>query len=212
MKILHNSQPLMEKRVAILATDGFEQSELEEPMKALQEAGATVSIVSPKKDRIQGMRHAEKGDQFDVDIPLSHARQQDFDALVLPGGLMNPDELRSTPEAVNFVREFGQTGKPIAAICHGPWLLIEAGLVENHRLTSWPAIQTDIKNAGGIWVDEEVVVDNGMVTSRKPDDLPAFNAKVIEEIAEGVHDARDVHPPRDLNRSEAIPPVLVPPY
>ena len=211
MKILNDTQRLNEKRVAILATDGFEQAELEEPMKALQQAGATVSIISPKKGKIQGMQHADKGDQFDVDIPLSHARQENFDALVLPGGLMNPDELRSTPEAVEFVREFGQTGKPIAAICHGPWLLIEAGLVEGRRLTSWPAIQTDIKNAGGIWTDEEVVVDNGLVTSRKPDDIPAFNAKVIEEIAEGVHDPRDTYPPRDMNRREATPPVLMPP-
>lgn len=208
MKILDESQRLNEKRVAILATDGFEQSELEEPMKALRNAGATVSIVSPKKGQIQGMKHAEKGDLFDVDLPLSRVKEADFDALVLPGGLMNPDELRSTPEAVDFVREFGQTGKPIAAICHGPWLLIEAGLVENHRLTSWPAIQTDIKNAGGIWMDEEVVVDNGMVTSRSPDDLPAFNAKMIEEIAEGVHDPRDVYPPHDINREEAISPVI----
>jgi deglycase len=186
MKIFSDT-PLTEKRIAILATDGFEQSELEEPMKALQEAGATVSIVSPKKGKIQGMRHAEKGDQFDVDIPLRNALQGDFDALVLPGGLMNPDELRSTPEAVEWVRQFGRSGKPIGAICHGPWLLIEAGLVDNLRLTSWPAIQTDVKNAGGIWVDEEVVVDNGIVTSRKPADIPAFNAKVIEEICEGIH-------------------------
>ncbi|MDB6004986.1 MAG: Protease [Prosthecobacter sp.] len=186
MNILSET-PLAEKRIAILATDGFEQSELEEPMKALQEAGATVSIVSPKKGQIQGMRHAEKGDLFDVDIPLRNAQQDDFDALVLPGGLMNPDELRSTPEAVDWVRQFGRAGKPIGAICHGPWLLIEAGLVDNLRMTSWPAIQTDVKNAGGLWVDEEVVVDNGIVTSRKPADIPAFNAKVIEEICEGIH-------------------------
>lgn len=181
------NQPLAEKRVAILATDGFEQSELEGPLKALREAGATVSIVSPKEGKIQGMNHADKGDEFDVDLPLSQARQADFDALVLPGGLMNPDELRATPEAVNLVREFGQAGKPIGAICHGPWLLIEAGLVANRRMTSWPAIQTDVKNAGGNWVDEEVVVDNGIVTSRKPADIPAFNAMVIEEITEGIH-------------------------
>lgn len=185
--ITDSSTTLSHKRVAILATDGFEQAELEEPMHALERAGATVSIVSPKKGKIQGMRHADKGDEFDVDIPLSHAKEADFDALVLPGGLMNPDELRSTPEAVEWVRSFGRAGKPIGAICHGPWILIEAGLVENRTLTSWPAIQTDIKNAGGNWVDEEVVVDNGLVTSRKPADIPAFSAKVIEEIAEGVH-------------------------
>lgn len=181
------STPLVNKRVAILATDGFEQSELAGPLEALQRAGATVSIVSPKKDRIQGMHHADKGDLFDVDIPLEHARVEEFDALVLPGGLMNPDELRSTPEAVAFTRAFGEAGKPIGAICHGPWILIEAGLVENRRLTSWPAIRTDVENAGGLWVDEEVVVDNGLVTSRKPDDIPAFSAKLIEEIGEGIH-------------------------
>jgi protease I len=181
------SNQLENKRVAILATDGFEQSELEEPLGALEEAGADVSIVSPKSGKIQAMRHADKGDIFDVDLPLDEAKAENFDALVLPGGLMNPDELRSTPAAVEFVRAFGQTGKPIAAICHGPWVLIEAGLVKGRRLTSWPAIKTDVRNAGGNWVDEEVVVDNGLVTSRKPDDIPAFNAKMIEEIAEGVH-------------------------
>ena len=181
------SAPLLYKRVAILAADGFEQSELERPMKALEEAGATVSIVSPAEDKIQGMHHADKGDLFDVDIPLAKAKPEDFDALVLPGGLMNPDELRATPAAVAFVRAFGEAGKPIGAICHGPWMLIEAGLIENRRVTSWPAIKTDIENAGGIWVDEEMVVDNGLVTSRKPDDIPAFNAKIIEEIQEGIH-------------------------
>jgi protease I len=181
------NQTLLNKRVAILAADGFEQAELEQPMKALEEAGATVSIVSPNGEKIQGMNHAEKGDQFDVDIPLKNANAVEFDALLLPGGLMNPDQLRSTPEAVAFVRSFAQAGKPIAAICHAPWILIEAGLVKGRRLTSWPAIQSDVKNAGGNWVDEEVVVDNGLVTSRKPDDIPAFNAKMIEEFAEGLH-------------------------
>ncbi len=181
------SHPLLNKRVAILSADGFEQSELEEPMVALEEAGATVSIVSPKKGRIQGMHHADKGDLFDVDIPLDHANPDEFDALLLPGGLMNPDELRANPAAVDFVRAFGIAGKPIGAICHGPWVLIEAGLIENRRVTSWPAIKTDIENAGGLWVDEEVVVDNGLVTSRQPDDIPAFSAKLIEEIKEGVH-------------------------
>jgi protease I len=181
---------LDQKRVAILAADGFEQSELEGPLNALRKAGAKVSIVSPKKDKIQGMKHAEKGDAFDVDVPLAEAKAENFDALVLPGGLMNPDELRSTPAAVQFVRAFGEAGKPIGAICHGPWVLIEAGLVKGRRLTSWPAIQSDIKNAGGNWVDEEVVVDNGLVTSRKPADIPAFSAKVIEEIGEGRHEKK----------------------
>jgi protease I len=187
------STSLKQKRVAILATDGFEQSELEEPMNALRKAGATVSIVSPKRGKIQGMHHADKGDQFEVNTLLEEARANDFDALLLPGGLMNPDELRSTPEAVDFVRSFGEAGKPIGAICHGPWVLIEAGLVQGRRLTSWPAIQSDVKNAGGIWVDEAVVVDNGLVTSRKPDDIPAFNSKLIEEIAEGRHERRAAH-------------------
>jgi protease I len=188
------STPLNQKRVAILAADGFEQAELEEPLHALQEAGAKVSIVSPKAGKIQGMRHAEKGDQFPVDIELKKAKPEDFDAILLPGGLMNPDELRATPEAVKFVRAFGEDGKPIAAICHGPWVLIEAGLVQGRKLTSWPAIRTDIKNAGGNWVDEEVVVDNGLVTSRKPDDIPAFNVKMIEEFAEGRHDRKSAPP------------------
>ncbi|HEY3898140.1 MAG TPA: type 1 glutamine amidotransferase domain-containing protein [Chthoniobacter sp.] len=182
------STRLNQKRVAILAADGFEQAELEEPMNALKEAGAEVSIVSPKAGKIQGMHHADKGDQFPVDITLNRAKPDDFDAVLLPGGLMNPDELRSTPAAVKFVRAFGVAGKPIAAICHGPWVLIEAGLVRGRTLTSWPAIQSDLKNAGGTWVDKEVVVDHGLVTSRKPDDIPAFNRKMIEEFAEGRHD------------------------
>jgi protease I len=178
---LHN------KRIAVLAADGFEQAELEEPMKAFMEAGATVSIVSPNEKTIFGMHHADKGDEFDVDVPLKLADPNDFDALMLPGGLLNPDTLRSTPEAVDFVRAFAEEGKPIAAICHGPWILIEAGIVEGRRLTSWPAIKSDIRNAGGDWVDAEVVVDHGLVTSRKPDDIPAFNQRAIEEIAEGEH-------------------------
>jgi protease I len=181
-----NSQTL-DKRIAILATDGFEQAELEKPMRALREAGAKVTVVSPRPGKIQGMNHADKGDRFDVDLVLEDADPDDFDGLLLPGGLMNPDELRSTPAAVSFTRAFADAGKPIAAICHGPWVLIEAGVVAGRRLTSWPAIQSDIKNAGGEWVDEEVVVDQGLVTSRKPDDIPAFNAKMIEEFREGCH-------------------------
>lgn len=181
------SNPLLNKRIAILAADGFEQAELEQPMIALEEAGATVSIVSPKAGQIQGMNHAEKGDKFDVDLPLKNARPAEFDGLLIPGGLMNPDELRSTPEAVSFARAFAESGKPIAAICHGPWVLIEAGIAKGRKLTSWPAIQTDLRNAGANWVDQEVVVDQGLVTSRKPDDIPAFNEKMIEEFAEGRH-------------------------
>lgn len=179
--------PLLNRHVALLATDGFEQAELEEPMNALELAGATVSIVSPQPDKIQGMKHADKGSQFDVGIQLENANPDEFDALLLPGGMMNPDALRKMPEAVNFVRAFADAGKPIAAICHAPWILIEADLVRGRTLTSWPAIQTDIKNAGGNWVDEEVVVDQGLVTSRKPADIPAFNTKMIEEFTEGRH-------------------------
>ncbi len=181
------NQELLNKRVAILATDGFEQVELEKPKQALEAAGATVSIVSPSSGQIQGMNHADKGDKFDVDLPLKTAKPEDFDALMIPGGLLNPDALRSTPEALEFTRAFFAAGKPVAAICHAPWVLIDAGVIKGRRLTSWPAIQTDVRNAGGNWVDEEVVVDNGLVTSRKPDDIPAFNRKMIEEFAEGVH-------------------------
>jgi protease I len=181
------SHKLLNKRVAILAADGFEQVELQQPKEALEEAGATVSIVSLKEGQIQGMHHADKGDLFDVDLALKHAKAEEFDALLLPGGLMNPDTLRSTPAALEFTKAFFTAGKPVAAICHGPWVLIDAGLVRGRMLTSWPAIKTDVKNAGGNWVDQEVVVDNGLVTSRKPDDIPAFNRKMIEEFAEGVH-------------------------
>lgn len=188
---------LANKRVAILATDGFEQVELEEPLHALKRAGATVSIVSPKAGTVQGMNHLEQGDNFNVDQTLDRANARDFDALVLPGGLVNPDTLRSTRDAVRFVREFADAGKPISAICHGPWILIEAGLVAGRTLTSWPAIQSDVRNAGGNWVDEPVVVDNGLVTSRKPDDLTQFIAKTIEEISEGQHAGMAATPPAD---------------
>jgi protease I len=177
------------KKVAILVADGFEQVEMTEPRKALEDAGADTKIVSPKSGKIQGMHHADKGDKFDVDLSLDDARPQEFDALMIPGGLMNPDQLRSTPEALEFTRHFFDEGKPVAAICHAPWVLIDAGVVRGRTLTSWPAIKTDVKNAGGNWVNEEVVVDNGLVTSRKPDDIPAFNQKMIEEFCEGRHAA-----------------------
>lgn len=181
------SDKLLNKRVAILATDGVEQSELEGPLQGLEQEGAMPVIVSLRPGAIQGMRHAEKGRTFEVNETLDQAKVDDYDALVIPGGLINPDTLRANSKAVEFVRSFGMAGKPIAAICHGAWLLIEAGLVRGRRLTSWPAIKTDVINAGGEWVDEPVVVDNGLVTSRKPDDIPFFNAKMIEEIAEGIH-------------------------
>ena len=167
--------------------DGFEQVEMTKPREALEEAGAKTKIVSPQSGQIQGMHHADKGDRFDVDIPLDEARSEEFDALMIPGGLMNPDQLRSMPEALEFTRHFFKENKPVAAICHGPWVLIDAGVVRGRKLTSWPAIKTDVKNAGANWVDEEVVVDNGLVTSRKPDDIPAFNKKMIEEFGEGKH-------------------------
>jgi protease I len=178
------------KTIAILATDGFEESELTQPLQALKDAGATVHVIAPRTGEIQGMRHHEKGRTIRVDKALADARPEDYDALVLPGGVANPDELRTLPETVRFVRAFGDAKKPIGAICHGPWTLIEAGLVRGRRVTSWPSLKTDLKNAGAEWVDQQVVTDAGLVTSRKPDDLPAFCAKVIEEIREGRHVGR----------------------
>jgi len=177
------------KKVAILVADGFEQVEMTKPREALDEAGAETKIVSLKPGKIQGMNHADKGDKFDVDLTLDEARPEEFDALLIPGGLMNPDALRSNDDALEFTRHFFREGKPVAAICHGPWVLIDAGVVRGRTLTSWPAIKTDVENAGGKWVNEEVVVDNGLVTSRKPDDIPAFNKKMIEEFCEGRHEA-----------------------
>jgi deglycase len=181
------SNELEGKKVAILVADGFEQVEMTKPRAALDDAGAETTIVSVKSGQIQGMHHADKGDKFDVDLTLDDANPEEFHALMIPGGLMNPDTLRSTPKAVEFTRHFFENGKPVAAICHGPWVLIDAGVVEGRTLTSWPAIKTDVRNAGGNWVDQEVVVDNGLVTSRKPDDIPAFNRKMIEEFQEGRH-------------------------
>jgi protease I len=174
-------------RVAILATDGVEQVELTEPRKALDDAGATTEVVSPANGSIKAWQHDHWGDHITVDVALADANADDFDALLLPGGVMNPDKLRQDERAVRFVRRFFESGKPIAAICHGPWLLVEAGAVRNRTVTSWPSLKTDIKNAGGDWVDREVVTDEGIVTSRKPDDIPAFNKKMIEEFVEGVH-------------------------
>lgn len=175
------------KRVAILATDGFEQSELLEPLKALREAGADAQVIAPKTGKIRGWNMKNWGDEVPVDVLLDSANPESYEALVLPGGVMNPDQLRMNPQAVRLVKSFFDAKKPIAAICHGPWTLVEAGVVKGRTLTSWPSLKTDIVNAGGKWVDREVVVDQGLVTSRKPDDLPAFNRKMIEEIAEGRH-------------------------
>ncbi|QTC90442.1 type 1 glutamine amidotransferase domain-containing protein [Brevundimonas goettingensis] len=175
------------KTIAVLATDGFEQVELTKPVEALRAAGAKVEIVSPKAGEIQGFEHHDKGDMIAVDKTLEHASSSDYDGLVLPGGVINPDALRLEPKAIEFIQGFTQNGKPVAAICHGPWTLINAGAVSGRRMTSWPSLETDLRNAGADWVDEEVVVDQGLVTSRKPDDLPAFCAKMIEEFAEGRH-------------------------
>lgn len=180
-------QDLHNKRVAILVADGFEQVELTEPKAALEAAGAHTFVISPSQGTVKGWNHTEWGDNFDVDVPLARAKADDYDALLLPGGVMNPDKLRTNQQAVRFTRAFFQAHKPVAAICHGPWLLIEAGVVDGRQVTSYHSIQTDLKNAGARWVDQEVVVDKGLVTSRNPDDIPAFNRKMVEEFAEGVH-------------------------
>jgi protease I len=175
------------KKVAILVADGFEQSELTVPREALESAGAETYIVSPSEKKVKGWNHSKPGRSFRVDVPLGEAQVQNYDGLLLPGGVKNPDTLRMDDDAVNFVRAFFDAGKPVAAICHGPWTLIDAGVVRGRRMTSYRSLKTDLENAGAEWVDEIVVVDNGLVTSRKPDDLPEFNRKMIEEFAEGLH-------------------------
>ena len=178
------------KRVAILVTNGFEQVELTEPKKALEEAGAEAPIVSPADGKVKGWKFTEWGDEFPVDVPLTRARMEEYDALLLPGGVINPDTLRIIPEAVAFVKAFFEAQKPVAAICHGPWTLINAGVVRGRTMTSWPSVRIDLENAGARWVDQEAVVEQGLVTSRKPDDIPAFNTKMIETFAEGRHARR----------------------
>jgi protease I len=190
MEVYGMANELRGKRVAALVDNGFEQSELLKPKNALEQAGATVDIVSPQTTEVRGWEHTDWGKSVKVDRQLDQARADEYDALLLPGGVMNPDKLRINVKAVEFVRSFVSAGKPIAAICHAPWTLIEAGAVRGRTLTSWPSLRTDLVNAGAQWVDREVVVDNGLVTSRKPDDIPAFNKKVIEEIAEGRHASR----------------------
>lgn len=170
------------KRIAILVAEGFEQSEMTQPKQALEDAGAKTVVVSPDDGHVQGWKHFEKADKFRVDLPLAAAKGEEFDALVLPGGVANPDQLRTDPRAVEFVRHFVQAGKPIGAICHGPWTLIEAGGVAGRRMTSWPSLRSDLENAGAQWVDEEVVVDRSLVSSRKPADLPAFNRELVQQI------------------------------
>jgi protease I len=181
--------PLEGKRIAILATDGVEESELVKPREALDAAGAETVLVSPKKENIQAFKHHDKAHRLEVDLALAEADASAFDALLLPGGALNPDSLRTDPKAIAFVQAFARAGKAIAAICHGPWLLVEAGLVSGRTVTSWPSIQTDLKNAGANWVDQEVVVDGGLITSRKPADIPAFARTAIEEFARPPHHA-----------------------
>jgi protease I len=180
------------RRIAILtANEGVEQVEYTEPRKALEDAGATVEHIAPEKDAVQMFNHLDKADTFQADKAVSDASAGDYDGLMLPGGVANPDNLRMHDDAVRFVRDFVNAGKPIAAICHAPWILVEADAVRGRTLASWPSLKTDIRNAGGTWVDEQVHVDQGLVTSRKPDDIPAFNEKMIEEFAEGEHRVRE---------------------
>jgi protease I len=178
------------KKIAILVDEGFEQVELIKPRKALDKVGAETKVISPQEGEVRGWNIKRWGKSVAVDVPLDSADPAQFDALLLPGGVMNPDKLRMNPKAVEFAKHFFDAGKPVAAICHGPWTLVEAGVVKGRTLTSWPSLKTDIQNAGGNWVDEEVVTDNGLVTSRKPDDIRAFNKKMIGEFAEGEHKAR----------------------
>jgi protease I len=179
---------LQGKRIAFLATDMVEQVELTEPWKAVKEAGGQPELISLEEGEIQAFDHYDKADTFPVDKTVEEARADDYDALVIPGGVGNPDTMRMDENAVEFTRQFFEQGKPVGVICHGPWMLVEAGVVRGRKVTSWPSLRTDIQNAGGNWVDQEVVVDEGLVTSRKPDDLPAFNEKIVEEFCEGRHE------------------------
>jgi deglycase len=184
------AEQLQGKRIAFLmANEGVEQVELTEPLEAVRRAGADADLLAPEAGEVQAFNHIDKGDTFEA-AEVGKADPSDYDGLVLPGGVANPDQLRTKPEAVGFARSFFEAGKPVGVICHGPWTLVEADVVRGRTLTSWPSLQTDLRNAGAEWVDEEVHVDNGLVSSRKPDDLPAFCAKVVEELAEGVHEGQ----------------------
>ena len=182
------TQTLSQKKVAILVADGFEQAELTEPKQALDDAGAQTHIVSPNSDTVQGWNHYDKGGNFPVNVTLDSANPDDYDALLLPGGVANPDQLRMNEKAVQFIQAFVAASKPVAAICHAPWTLIEAGVVKGRTVTSWPSLKTDLKNAGAQWVDQEVVVDNGLITSRRPHDIPAFNRAIVEAFATGLQE------------------------
>ena len=185
------SDRLQGKKIAFLtANEGVEQVELVEPLEAVREAGAEAELLAPEAGELQAFNHLDKGDTFQVDREVGSADASDYDGLVLPGGVANPDQLRTNPEALEFVRGFFAAGKPVGVICHGPWTLIDAGVAEGRTLTSWPSLETDLRNAGANWVDEEVHVDQGLVSSRKPDDLEAFSAKIVEEFAEGVHEGQ----------------------
>jgi protease I len=181
-------QTLSQKKVAILVADGFEQAELTAPKQALDDAGAQTHIVSPNSDTVQGWNHYDKGDNFPVNMALDGANPDDYDALLLPGGIANPDQLRMNEKAVQFIKAFFTAGKPVAAICHAPWTLIEADVVKGRTVTSWPSLKTDLTNAGAQWVDQEVVVDNGLITSRRPHDIPAFNRAIVEAFAAGLQE------------------------
>lgn len=176
------------KRIAFIAADGVEQIELTEPWKVIEQEGGTPELISLEPGEIQAFQHLDHGDEFKVDRAIDEAKPDEYDNLVLPGGVANPDFLRTNEKVIAFIRDFFEKGKPVAAICHGPWTLVEAGVVDGLTLTSWPSLKTDIRNAGGNWVDEEVHVDRGLVTSRKPDDLPAFCSKMVEEFVEGRHE------------------------
>jgi protease I len=185
------SDRLQGKKIAFLtANEGVEQVELTEPLSAVREAGAEAELLAPETGEVQAFNHLDKGDTFEVDRAVGEADASEYDGLVLPGGVANPDQLRGKPEALEFIRGFFEAGKPVGVICHGPWTLIDAGVAEGRTLTSWPSLQTDLRNAGANWVDEEVHVDQGLVSSRKPDDIPAFNSKIVEEFAEGVHEGQ----------------------
>jgi protease I len=183
-------ESLKGKKVAILVTDGFEQVELVKPREALEQAGAKTQIVSPKDSKVRGWKFTEWGDELQVDVKLDQARAEDFDALLLPGGVINPDKLRMEPRAVNFVKSFFDANKPVAAICHGPWTIVEAGVARGRRIASWPSLKTDIRNAGAEWVDSEAVTDRNLVSARKPDDIPAFNRAMIQLFSQGAQRVR----------------------